>query len=179
MPGLIAAISGVQVVNRIVFEENNVRVDPLLAGALRRPTYMASNLLIAYLAPAVCLLITATVIGAVLASTHSGVSIVDVITQAAVTIPAVWVLIAIAAAAVGVRPAVRLAGWLAVVAAFGLTILGPTFKLPEWALSISPLHHTPNVTAPTPDWTGLLAVATAFVAFTAIAFAGFHRRDIA
>lgn len=179
MIGLIAAISGVQILNRIVVEENNFRVEPLLAGALRRPTYLASNIVVAYLAPAICLLVGGTVIGLIAANSDTGISIPDVIAQAAVTVPAVWTLIAVAAAAVGARPALRLVGWLAIIAAFGLTILGPTFKLPEWALSISPLHRVPNVTAPAPDWTGLAVVGAAFVVFTAIAFAGFRRRDIA
>ncbi|MGB0438413.1 MAG: multidrug ABC transporter permease, partial [Mycobacterium sp.] len=75
-------------------------------------------------------------------------------------------------------PAVRLVGWLAIIVAFALTILGPTFKLPEWALSISPLHHVPDVTVPVPDWTGLAGVGVVFVVVTAVAFAGFRRRDI-
>lgn len=177
--GLIAAIAGVQIVNRIVVEENNFRVEPLLAAPLRRPVYLASNLVVAYLAPAVCLLLGATVIGVVAAIAHTGVAITDVLGQGAATIPAVWTLVAIAAAAVGARPAIRLVGWLGIIAAFGLTILGPTFKLPDWALSISPLHHVPNVTAPSEDWTGLAIVALVFLAFTAIAFVGFRRRDIA
>lgn len=176
MIGLIAAIAGVQIVNRIIVEENNFRVEPLLAGALRRPTYLASNLAIAYLTPAVCLLVAATVIGLVAAGT--GIAIGDVLAQASVTIPAVWTLIAVGAAAVGARPAVRLAGWLAIIAAFGLTILGPTFKLPGWALSISPLHHVPNITA-SPHWTGLAIVSAVFALLTAVAFAGFRHRDIA
>lgn len=179
LAGLIAAVSGIQVVNRIVFEENSVRVDPLLAGSLRRPTYLASNLLIAYLVPALSLLLAAAIIGLISASAQSGASFGDVLAQGAATIPAVWVLIAIAAAAVGARPAVRLVGWLAVVATFGLTILGPTFRLPEWALAISPLHHVPNVTAAAPDWVGLFMVVAAFAGFTVLAFAGFRRRDIA
>ena len=81
MIGLIAAISGVQIINRIVVEENNFRAEPLLAGALRRPTYLASNLAVAYLAPAICLLIAATVIGTVTATTHTGIAITDVITM--------------------------------------------------------------------------------------------------
>jgi ABC-2 type transport system permease protein len=177
--GLIAAVAGVQIVNRIVLEENTFRVEPLLAASLRRPTYLASNLAVAYLLPAACLLLGATVIGTVAAAAHTGVAIVNVIAQAAVTIPAVWTLIAIAAAAVGARPAARLVGWLGIIAAFGLTILGPTFKLPEWALGISPLHHIPNVTTPAPDWTGLAAIGVAFGVFTTIAFAGFRHRDIA
>ncbi len=178
MIGLIAAIAGVQIVTRIIVEENNFRVDPLLAGALRRRTYLASNLAIAYLTPAICLLIAATVIGLVAASTGTGIAFRDVLAQAAATIPAVWTLIAVGAAAVGARPAVRLAGWLAIIGAFGLTILGPTFKLPGWALSISPLHHVPNITA-SPHWTGLAIVSVVFGLLTAVAFAGFRHRDIA
>ncbi|MEZ5130379.1 MAG: multidrug ABC transporter permease [Mycobacterium sp.] len=177
LAGLIAAVAGVQIVNRIIMEENNFRVEPLLAGALRRRTYLASNLTVAYLVPGVCLLLAATVIGLITATTGTGVTITKVIAQGAATIPAVWVLIAIAAAAVGARPALRLAGWLAIVASFGLTILGPTFKLPEWALSISPLHHIPEITAPNPNWTSLTLVSAVAVALTTVAFIGFQRRD--
>lgn len=176
--GLVAAIAGIQIVNRIINEENNFRVEPLLAGALRRPTYLASNLVLAYLAPAICLLTAATVIGTVTASAHTGVSITDILTQAAVTVPAVWALISLSAATIGIQPALRMAGWLGVIATFGLTILGPTFKLPEWALSISPLHHIPNIAAAEQNWTGLAIVTGVFVLLNTIAFTGFGRRDI-
>ena len=56
---------------------------------------------------------------------------------------AAMLVAAILAQTVGVRPELRLAGSLAVLAAFALTILGPTFKLPEWALSISPCTTSP------------------------------------
>ncbi|HZE14608.1 MAG TPA: multidrug ABC transporter permease, partial [Mycobacterium sp.] len=179
LTGLIAAIAGVQIMNRIVVEEHEFRVEPLLATALRRQTYLASNIAVAFLVPAVCLLIGATVIGIVATGAGVDIAVGDVIAQAAVTVAAVWVLIALACAAVGARPQLRLAGWLAIVATFGLTILGPTFKLPNWALSISPLRHIPVVTARTPNWPGLALLCAVVVVFTAIAFAGFGRRDIA
>ena len=65
------------------------------------------------------------------------------------------------------------------VATFGLTILGPTFNLPDWVLDISPLRHVPNVTAASPDWTGLVWLSGFIVVFSAIGFVGFRRRDIA
>ncbi|SDZ20402.1 hypothetical protein SAMN05444365_10744 [Micromonospora pattaloongensis] len=49
--------------------------------------------------------------------------------------------------------------WLGVVAAFALTILGPLFRLWDWALGISPLRHVPNLTT-TPGWSGLALVAS-------------------
>lgn len=45
---------------------------------------------------------------------------------------------AVSVAVVGARPHVRIAAWAGVVASFALTILGPTFKLWDWILAISP-----------------------------------------
>ena len=63
-------------------------------------------------------------------------------------------------------------------ATFALTILGPLFRLWNWVLGISPLWHVPDVTVDGADWTGLGWVTVVALALTAVAFAGFRRRDI-
>lgn len=178
LAGLIAAVFGVQVVMRVYGEETSLRAEPLLAGALHRSTYLASSATVAFLGPTIAYLIGGIAI-AVVAQTSQTSSFGDVISQTLVTLPAIWVLIALALAAVGAHPAVRVVGWLGVVASFVLTLLGPTFRLPEWALGISPLHHVPNVTAHSPAWTGLIALIAVAAALTIVAFAGYRRRDIA
>lgn len=178
LAGLIGAVFGVQVVMRVHAEETSERVEPLLAGALHRSTYLASNATIAFLGPTIVYLVGGTAI-AVIAQTSQTSSFGDVISQTLVTVPAIWVLIALALAAVGAQPAVRVVGWLGVVVSFVLTLLGPTFRLPGWALGISPLHHVPNVTVHSPDWAGLVALIAVAAALTIIAFTGYQRRDIA
>lgn len=115
--------------------------------------------------------------GVVASSNSEAIAFTDVLRQAAAIIPAVWLLGSIAVAAVGARPAARLASWAVIVATFAITLLGPTFKFPDWAMSISPLYHVPTVIgqdSATPlVWLGLIAAA-----FLAIGFAGYHRRDI-
>ena len=175
---IIAAVMGVQAALHVYTEETDFRVEPLLAGSLRRSTYLASNALIALLGPAVALLLAGTALGLVAGARDDTISVVDVIWQSAVTIPAVWTLVALGLAAVGVAPRLRLIAWLGIVATFGLTILGPTFKLPDWALDISPLRHVPNVTAASPEWAGLGWLAGFFVVFLTIGFVGFRRRDV-
>lgn len=175
---IIASVMGVQMVLRMYDEEINFRVEPLLAASLRRSTYFASNLLLALAATAVAMIIAGIGMGLVAHAQDNQIGTYDVIRQAVVTIPAVWVLVGLAAAAVGVAPSRRIIGWAGVVATFGLTLLGPTFKLPEWALSISPLHHIPNVVAKDADWSGLAWVSVIAVVFVAIGFIGFRRRDI-
>ncbi|HSN43456.1 MAG TPA: hypothetical protein VLR88_05305, partial [Propionibacteriaceae bacterium] len=91
----------------------------------------------------------------------------------------VWVLVALATAAVGAKPSRRLVGWLGVLATYGLTLLGPTFKLPDYILDISPLRHVPTVTATNPDWAGLGWLTLALTVFLIVGFGGYRHRDIA
>lgn len=176
---IIAAVMGVQVALRIYAEEMDDRVEPLLAGSLRRRTYFASNAVVALLGPAVAMLLAGTSLGLVAHGRDAAIAIGDVVRQAAVTIPAVWVLVGLGLAAVGVAPARRLVAWLGIVATFGLTILGPTFKLPDWALDISPLRQVPDVTSASPDWSGLVWLGLVAVVLLAVGFGGFRRRDLA
>lgn len=175
---VVTAVMGVQMILRIHAEEVDFRVEPLLAGSLRRSTYLASNVVLALLGTAVGLLVAGVCLGLVASAQNDGITLGDVIRQAVVTIPAVWVLVGLATAVVGAAPGKRLVGWLGVVATFALTILGPTFKLWDWALDISPLRHVPAVTAASPDWTGLAWLAGVLVLFLTVGFVGFRRRDL-
>jgi ABC-2 type transport system permease protein len=176
--GIIAAVYGVQIVMRVYAEENGDRVDPLLAGSLSRSRYLTATALIAFLGPAVAVIVGGTVIGFVAAASEPSIIASDVIRQSVATIPAVWTLTALSLAAVGAAPRVRLIGWMGIVAAFALTILGPLFKLWDWILGISPFWHVPNVASSNPDWLGLLWISMVTVVFIAIGFVGFRRRDI-
>ncbi|GAA2639418.1 ABC transporter permease [Paractinoplanes durhamensis] len=178
LAGIIASVFGVQIVMRIYAEEVAYRVEPVLAGSLSRAKYLASNAIIAFLAPAAALLIAGTVIGLIAAAAEPGLAAGDVVRQALATVPAVWTIVAVSLATVGARPQVRLAGWLAVVVTFALTLLGPLFKLWDWILGISPLWHVPNVTVAAPGWAGLAGVGLVAVLLTVVAFAGFRRRDV-
>ncbi len=177
--GIIAAVFGVGIVMRMYAEEAEWRADPLLAGSLGRWRYLASNAAVALVAPALAMVLAGTVIGLVAAAREPAITASEVIWQAAATIPAVWVIVLLALAAVGARPAVRLVGWLAVVATFALTILGPIFNLDDWVLGISPMWHVPDVAASPVDWSGLGWLFLAAGLFKAVAFAGYRRRDIA
>lgn len=175
---IITAVMGVQFVMALWVEERDHRVEPLLAGSLRRSTLLAAHLAVALVATTGALLLAGLGMGVVVRRSDLGVQMSEVVAQAAVTVPAVWVLVALAAAAVGAFPEKRLIGWLGVVATFGLTLLGPTFKLWDWALDISPLRHVPHVLAPETDWTGFLGLLAVAALLVTVAFVGYRRRDV-
>ncbi|EXJ51663.1 hypothetical protein AS96_08340 [Microbacterium sp. MRS-1] len=160
-------------------EELEDRVEPLMAGAIARPRYYGSNVLIALIAPAVYVLIAGLVIATLASNADIGVDFGDAILQAVATIPAVWTVIAVSVAVIGARPAVPLAAWVGVLASFVLTLLGPTFKLWDWVLAISPFWQIPNVTDSDADGWGLVWISLVTLFFLLVGFAGFRRRDLA
>lgn len=177
--GILAAIPGVQTMLKVRTEELEDRVEPLMACAIARSRYYGSNVLIAFLAPAVYVLIAGIVIATLASNADIGVNFGDTMLQAITTIPAVWTVVAVSVAVIGARPVVSIAAWLGVLASFVLTLLGPTFKLWDWVLAISPFWHIPNVTDADADWWGPVWISLVTVFFLLIGFAGFQRRDLA
>lgn len=176
--GIIASVAGVQIVNRIRTEELEDRAEAVLATAVSRPSYFGAVTAVALVVPAALVAVAGLVIGTFATTADLGLGFGDVVLQSIATIPAVWAVVGIAVAVIGARPRVRPAIWLGVLVSFVLTILGPSFKLPEWALGFSPFHHVPDVSAAQPDWWGLGGVGVVVVVLIALGFAGFRRRDI-
>ncbi|QTX04778.1 ABC transporter permease [Agromyces archimandritae] len=177
--GILASVPGVQVMLKLRAEELEDRLEPVIATAATRPRTFASSVVIALLASAVSVLIAGTLIAALAAAADIGVSFGDTLLQAVVTVPAVWTVVALAVFVVGARPLVSLAAWAGVLISFALTILGPTFKLWEWILAISPFWHVPDVGVADPDWMGLVWIGLVALFFVALGFVGFRRRDLA
>lgn len=177
--GIIASVPGVQTMLKVRSEELEDRVEPILAGTVRRSRYFAANVLVALAAPAVYVLVAGLIVALLASSTDIGVHFGDAFLQAVATVPAVWTVVAVAVAVIGARPQVTLAAWIGVLASFALTLLGPTFKLWDWVLAISPFWHIPNVTLADADGWGLVWISLVTIALSAAGFAGFRRRDIA
>jgi len=177
--GIIATVPGVQTVLKVRAEEMDDRVELIIAAGTRRSRYYGSNILVAFAAPTLYVLIAGAIVAALASSADIGVDYPGAFLQAVATVPAVWTVIALSVAVVGARPRVTLVAWFGVLASFVLTLLGPTFKLPDWALGISPFWHIPIVSSVDADPSGLVWITGVTLALVAIGFAGFRRRDLA
>src|SRR5699024_6029320 len=131
------------VILKVRCEEMEDRVEPILAGAVKRSRFYSSNVFLALVTPTLYVLIAGLVVSAFTASADIGVNFSDSLLQTAVIIPAVWTITAVSVLVIGVRPQFTLAAWIGIFAAFVLTLLGPTFKLWDWILAISPFWHIP------------------------------------
>jgi ABC-2 type transport system permease protein len=177
--GILATIPGVLTMLKVRREEMDDRVEPIIAAAVPRTGFYGSNVLLALAASTLYVLIGGTLIAILAASADIGIGFGHALLQAVATAPAVWTVVALSVTVIGARPQVTLAAWLGVLASFVLTLLGPTFGLPDWVLGISPFWHIPNVSDPNANWTGLIWISLVTLIFLAAGFAGFNRRDLA
>lgn len=176
--GVLAALPGIQAVARLAVEEDEHRLEPLIAGAVRRPTVLALAAAAALVASAAGMILGG--LGLTLVAGVQGVTLTarDMIWQSVVCIPAVWSLVALTVAGVGVARRLAMVGWVGAAAAFGVTILGPLFKLDDRILAVSPFWHVPNVTTAHHHWGPTGIVALAVVALLLVGVVGFRRRDV-
>ncbi|HEX5115594.1 MAG TPA: ABC transporter permease [Pseudonocardiaceae bacterium] len=178
--GLLSSIYTVQAVLRMRGEETAQRAEPVLATGVSRVSFAAAHVAVAAVGGALLLVASGVVTGVAygLRSGDVGGAVASVLGGAAVQVPAAWVLAGVAVALFGLRPVLTGVAWAAVVVCFLIGELGPSLRLPQWAMDISPFTHVPRL--PGGTLTGapigwLLGVAVVLVA---VGLAGFRRRDI-
>ena len=109
---------------------------------------------------------------------YAGPELVRVLGAAMVQLPAVWVLVAVAVALVGLLPRFAAASWgvLALCLLFGL--VGAALQLSQWLLDLSPFSHIPKVPGAAVSATPLVSLLAIAVALGAAGLVGLRRRAI-
>ncbi|GDY33062.1 ABC transporter permease [Gandjariella thermophila] len=177
--GVLAAAFGVQAALRLRTEETALRAEPLLATPVRRLAWAGSHLTVALAGTAV--LLAGAGLGAGLAhaaGTHDAGQVGRVLLGALVHAPAAWVVTGVVVAAFGLAPRLVVAGWVALVAFLLLGVLGPVFRLDQWAMDLSPFTHVPRLPGGELSATPLVCLVLVAAALVVVGLAGFRRRDI-
>lgn len=176
---LAAAAFGVIAVLRARAEETSGRAEPVLATATSRSAWLSGHLSVALAGSTLVLLAAGFGEGLVYGLTVSDLGHVPrLIGSALAWAPAVWAVIALAAAGLGWLPrAAATLAWIAVAYCVVVALFADSFELPGWFTGASPFRHTaqaplePVVAAP------LLAIGAIAVLLLAVGLTGFRRRD--
>lgn len=181
--GVGASAFAVLTVLRLRSEEEDGRVEPVLAGGVGRVRLLLTQLggaaggaLAVVLAMGVtCGLARGYDTGDV--SAQLGRDLLAGLVQA----PAAWLLAALAAALVGLRPRWTSLSWVVLALAVGLGQLGALLGLPQWLRDLSPYSHVPLLPAasvPASDLAPLVVLTLLAVALAVVAATSYRRRDI-
>jgi ABC-2 type transport system permease protein len=177
---IIAAAYGVTTVLRWRAEETQGHTELVLATADSRTRYAASHLLVALLGTAA--LVFALGLGTVLADASGGGTLGGagrVLPAALIRLPAVWVCVGVAVAAIGWFPRWTAAiGWGAL--AFFLVVgeFGGVFGMPQWLMDLAPFTHVPRMPVEAFAWPPTIALTAVAAGLCIVGVLGFRRRDI-
>jgi ABC-2 type transport system permease protein len=177
---LIATGFGVSSALHARGEETSGRAEPVLATATSRGSWLGSHLAVALGGAAAVLLAAAVGEGLTYGLSVSDLGQVPRLAGVAlVYLPAVWLVVGVAALGLGWLPRLAIAlawvvfGYCAVVALFADSV-----DMPEWVQQASPFVHTPDAPLEAVAVTPLLAVLAVAAALVVAGFAGFRRRDV-
>lgn len=177
---MLASVYTVQSVLRLHGEETSGRAEPVLAGAVSRPRWAASHLVLAGLGGLALLLVAGLSLGLGHGATGGDLpeQVARMAGAALVFLPAVWFLGAVAFLLHGVLPRAATAAWGLLGFFLLVGLYGPVLDLPEPVLDLSPFSHLPKVPAEDPTAGPPVVLGLLAVALTASGLAGLRRRDL-
>ena len=176
---VLVAVFGILAVKGLRTEETRGRAEPVLAAGTGRVRWIASHLLVAYVAATAILVAAGLAFGIGAAIGVDDPSYVSTVTLGHLArVPEALVFMALAAALYGLAPRALGVAWAVLAYAALLAFFGPLLNPPAWMHNLSPMDHVSRI--PVEDFTVLPAVVLLAIAglLTAVALAGFRRRDL-
>jgi polyether ionophore transport system permease protein len=165
---------------RLRGEETAQRVDPLLAGPVKRLRWVISHLFFAFAGPVAILASFGLTAGLTygLSVGQSTSQLLRVLAAALAYAPAMWVIAGIATAQFGLAPRWTALSWAAIVVMIFIDLGGEFQFLNQAIINTSPLTHVPKVLLGQGNpiaLIGLTLIASLLVSSGAL---GFNRRDV-
>jgi len=180
---ILAILTGgaaLQMTLRLRTEESAGRAEPILATRTSRRSWMASHVLVGLIGSAAIMVAGGLGLGLIYGIIIGDAGQVPRLMAAAVAqLPAIWVLVGVAAALYGLVPRMAVAAWAVLGVALVVAMFGALLDLPGWLLDLSPFQHTPAVPATAVTALPLVVLLALAGGLTAAGLAGFRRRDIA
>ncbi|MCL2454112.1 MAG: hypothetical protein FWD18_02235 [Micrococcales bacterium] len=176
---LIAVGYGISSLLRARTEETQGRTEWVLATPVSRRRWLGAQVAVAGIGAIV--LVAVGTLGMAIGAYSVGVTDPGLATYAvaaAVYLPAVGLVLALATAIYAWAPRLTSLPWAFLVIAFVVGLFGEAFQLPDWIKGISPLWWVPQMPLEAFTWPPVLALTAITAALFTAAFTAFHRRDV-
>jgi ABC-2 type transport system permease protein len=174
-----AAALAIALVTRMHTEETTTRAEAVLSTPVKRAQWAVGHVVLAVLASAGVMVIGAVVAGLVrgAATGNVGGEVGRLVGAALTTLPAVWVVLAVAVLLYGALPRFTGLAWAALIVFLLLGEFGELLDLPGWLVDLSPFAHLPALPGGSLSWTPLLALLVVAAALGGAGIAALRRRD--
>ncbi len=176
---LLASGFTISSVLRIRSEERAGRLSPVLSGPVSRSRTMLSGLVVAMVGSMGIVMAGGVSLGT--GTVVQGGDAGDIVRLAGASLnmaPASFVLGALTAALIGVRPNAASFAWAGLALAGVVGLLAETLRLPQWMRDLSPFEHPALLPAESFAFLPVLILLVIVAALVGIALLGIDRRDI-
>jgi polyether ionophore transport system permease protein len=164
---------------RLRSEETSGRAEVVLATAVSRTRWAASHLAVALGGSALLLVLTGLGMGLTYGISVNDLGQVGRLVGAALAfVPALWVLVGLAFALVGLVPRAAGVAWAVLVGCYVIGLLGELLGLPGWVMDLSPFQHVPRMPAAGFEILPTAVLIAAAAGLLTAGLAGLRRRDV-
>jgi ABC-2 type transport system permease protein len=169
----------VQAALRVRSEETEGRAEALMATALSRVRWLGSYLLAAMLGSLVILFVGTGALGAVAAADQNDTALLyQTLGAGAANLPAVWLVVGLAAMVFGVLPRLLVIPWLVLVYGVFIGLFGDMLQVPAWMNTLSPFEHVPELPGGDVTYLPLALVGLVALVLLIAGLYGFRNRDL-
>ncbi len=161
-------------------EENDRRLEPVLATALPRQRWLLGHLLVTVLGTVVLVALSGLGLGLGYALVTGDAGRIGSFVGATTSLlPAVLLLAGLAALLYGALPRAASLAWLGLGFCVVAMLFGTVLRFPGWLQAISPFHHLAPVPAAPVDWAAVVGVLVVAAGLGTLGLLAFRRRDVA
>lgn len=176
---MISTIPVIMTMNKLIGEEKKNRTEHFLARAVSRTRLIGSLLVVSIVTSFVMLSLTAIGLwsaGSVVM--EEGLEFGRLYGAAIVYLPAIWIMIGLAALFIGVIPKLISLTWLYLLYSFIVVYLGGLLQFPEWMANLSPFGHIPQLPVEDMDFMKVITLTMIAIVLSIVGFIGYNKRDI-
>lgn len=175
----VAAV-GVALALRLVGSERSGLGEVVLSTPTSRLRWYAANVAVPLALTTFLMVVLGVVLGVVgPAVTELAPSLGESVGASLAKLPAVWVLIAVAAALGGAVPRFAPFAWAVLLVTFLVGELGPSMQLPSWILDASPFTHLSQLPGGTFEVVPSLALVAVTAVLVVLGGVAYLHRDVA
>ena len=160
-------------------EEKKGRLEHVTARAISRARIIGGYLVIGLVGALVMQFLAMFGLWtAALSVMEEAISLRTMFQAAIVYVPAMWVMVAIAALLVGWAPRWTYVIWLYLGYSFFVVYLGGMLQVPEWMGKISPYGNVPQLPIAEMNWVQIISLLIIAIVVSLIGIIGFQKRDL-
>jgi ABC-2 type transport system permease protein len=173
------AAAGVALMLRLVASERTGLGEVVLATPTSRARWFGAHVVLPVVLTTALLALLGAVVGLVgPTASPDAPSFGASVAASLAALPAVWVMIGVAAALGGSAPRFAPFSWGVLLVTFMVTEIGPLTKLPSWVMDLSPFTHLSHLPGGSFDWLSAVVLTLIALALVMGGLLAYRHRDV-